>query len=134
MATRSLTKVFDQNTEVFTLYRHWDGYPACHGMELATFLDGMTIGNGKGRDGNSKYCNGIGCFSEKLVSFFKKVEDSGDFYLYPAGTNNIGEEYTYNIIVNDNNQIGVNVVSYGMGIFSGTIVEFKEFCEKHLTQ
>jgi len=39
--------------------------------------------------------NGMECLAAQAVSYFKK--EIGEFYLYPAGTRNVGEEFIYYI-------------------------------------
>lgn len=93
MSTPALTVVLDEEgNDIMVLYRHWDGYPEAHGQELKDFLFGRKIVNGI-MDDKSKDFNGINCLAASLVAYFKK--DIGDFYLYPAGTRDMGEEYIY---------------------------------------
>jgi len=96
MGTRSLTVVQENGKDICVLYRQYDGYPEGHGMELCKFLEGMTITNGIG---GSNTANGMGCLAAQIVANFK--QDIGQFYLYPSGTRNVGEEYIY--IIQDKN-------------------------------
>lgn len=82
MSTRSLTILMDGNTEIAVLYRHWDGHPESHGAELATFLSKASA-------------NGANCLAAQVVAHFK-IEPK-NFYLYPAGTRRLGEEYRYTV-------------------------------------
>jgi hypothetical protein len=46
MGTRCMTRVFQGDEEVVSIYRHWDGYPDCHGKNLAALLADKTCVNG----------------------------------------------------------------------------------------
>lgn len=49
MGTRSLTFVYDEDGEkIVNMYRQMDGYPSGHGLELAEFLEPITMVNGIG--------------------------------------------------------------------------------------
>ena len=93
MGTRCLTVLHDEDDkEIAVLYRQFDGYPEVHGEQLRAFLAGKRITNGiTGTKDNS--FNGMKCLAAGVVAHFK--DDVGGFYLFPAGTRNIGEEYSY---------------------------------------
>ena len=94
MGTRSLTRINNKNNqEICVLYRQMDGYPSGHGKELAAFLEGFTIVNGYNPDMKGKVANGATCLAAQIIAHFKT--GVWDFYLYPAGTYGIGEEYIY---------------------------------------
>ena len=95
MGTRSLTRVHSEyGGVVLCMYRQYDGYPSGHGKELAEFLAPIAMVNGLGaRD--ARVANGMGCLAAQLVAHFKK--QPGDFYLYPADANDVGEEYVYDV-------------------------------------
>ena len=97
MGTRSLTVFFDnfKDTEIVVLYRQFDGYPSGHGLELAEFLDDMLIVNGMTCGQPSKIANGMGCLAAQAVAYFKK--GPGEFYLHPAGSRELWEEYIYEV-------------------------------------
>lgn len=97
MGTRCLT-VFknEEGTEIAVLYRQMDGYPEGHGQELADFLADKALVNGIGGDTTKATAfNGMPCLAASVVAHFK--DDIGSFYLYPAGTRDIGEEYIYTV-------------------------------------
>jgi hypothetical protein len=96
VGTRSLT-VFEgeDGTEICVLYRQMDGYPTVHGAALKEFLDGFHIQNGYSFPKPQRAANGMGCLAAQAVAYFK--EGIGDFYLYPAGTRDCGEEYIYTV-------------------------------------
>lgn len=100
MGTRSLTVIQeDSGKEIAVLYRQYDGHPDCHGQHLKDFLYGFTIVNGMGFDDPPKIANGMNCLAAQIVAHFKK--QPGNFYLYPAGVRDCGEEYVYTIYTKD---------------------------------
>lgn len=103
MGTRSLTTFIDEFTgkEIVVLYGQMDGYPSGHGRELFRVFGNHRIGNGipLGSRGDMDFANGMSCFSAQVVAHFK--EDVGCFYLYPAGTRGLGEEYIYTFYLKD---------------------------------
>jgi hypothetical protein len=94
MGTRSLTIMAGRDAEIAVLYRHWDGYIEGHGRELAEFLAGFRVANGYGRP-DVKLANGMDCLAAQIVARFKA--GTGDFYLQPAGTRRVGEDFRYHV-------------------------------------
>jgi hypothetical protein len=96
MSTRSLTHIHEgkSKTPLLTFYRQCDGYPEGIGQELAEFLNGFTVVNGLGGQ-PGKIANGAGCLAAQLIKEFKG--GPGGVYIYPAGSKNCGEDYTYRI-------------------------------------
>lgn len=125
MGTRCLTVVQDTR-EIAVMYRQYDGYIDGHGHELAKFLSGFTIVNGIERE-KTKIANGAECLAAQIVSHFKK--EAGQFYLYPAGTRDAGEEYIYFVTAIEDKPINIKVASFGKEIFSGTPEELALFKE-----
>lgn len=96
MGTRCLTVFKDDTREIAVMYRQSDGYPDGHGKELWDFLRGKAIVNGiSGKDNVRTAFNGMGCLTASVVAHFK--EDIGGFYLYPANTRDMGEDYIYTV-------------------------------------
>lgn len=96
MGTRSLTIVEEVGgAEICVLYRQYDGYPAGHGAELKSFLEGLQIVNGLGLGDQKRMANGMDCLAAQLIAHFKT--EPGGFYLYPAGSRDCGEEYIYTV-------------------------------------
>ena len=95
MGTRCLT-VFQENNgkEIVVMYRQFDGYPEAHGKELVEFLKGRVLVDGFSGE-ECRDFNGMGCLAAQAVKHFKG--GVGGFYLYAAGTRDVGEEYTYTI-------------------------------------
>jgi len=97
MGTRALTTTYDNSGhEIMVMYRQFDGYPEGLGKELIKFCNGYKIVNGYTKeDEKGKVANGMGCFTAQLIKHFK--EGIGGVYIYPAETQDIGEEYIYEI-------------------------------------
>jgi hypothetical protein len=92
MATRSLTKILNNNQLVLTYTKHWDGYPEGYGKDLATFLQAFKGVNGLNSDQPKKVYNGIGCLAAQIVAHFK--DGPGDIYIEP------GSDYEFCYTVN----------------------------------
>jgi hypothetical protein len=140
MGTRSITVVKsrwhpeDEYTVNATIYRHWDGYPAQHGADLARFLLAAQIGNGRPTDAPSEYCNGAGELASHLVAYL--VADDHNPSLAPPGTT-MGQEWEYHVIVDESKMALLVKVyngpmtAFGLGgeectdeVFSGTVPEY----------
>ena len=131
MGTRSLTIITDGTKEIAVMYRQHDGYPDGHGAELARFLDGMRIVNGLGPDDCDKVANGAACLAAQIVGAFKT--GPGNLYLYPAGTRDVWEDYTYSVIAiaprnGAPGSLAVRVESDGKDLFSGDVASFQTWC------
>lgn len=133
MGTRSLTRVFDGDTEICCLYRQFDGYKSAHGQELAEFLLSRPFVNGIGT--SRAVFNGMGCFAAQLIGALKQGE-AGRIYLYPVGSTDVGEEYVYEVRGGIDREHGccplpvtVACIAYGKKDFDGTPEEFKAWCE-----
>lgn len=94
MGTRSLTRVIEDRKTLVCMYRQMDGYPSGHGQELAEFLHGIQMVNGIGKE-KPRIANGYSCLAAQLVAHFKT--EPGSIYLYPADTEDAGQEYEYEI-------------------------------------
>lgn len=107
MGTRSLTVFVESDRiaegkvikgqEIAVLYRQYDGYyKDGHGQELVNFLKGKKITNGIGMGATKENAfNGMNCLTAAVIAHFK--DDIGGFYLYPAGTREISEEFIYTV-------------------------------------
>ncbi len=135
MGTRSLTKFYDTcsstRTPIVTVYRHMDGYPSGHGLELAKFLKSKRIVNGLGNDDN--VANGTGCLAAQFIKEFK--DGPGGIYIMLPGDH--GQEYEYRVFVDESDfSVGcVTVKVYSCYnknklLFSGSVVEFETFCNQ----
>ena len=113
MATRSLTRVIKRqdglsfaeghmhpNKAYVNMYRHYDGHPKTHGIELAEFLRDIRVVNGLGSKNkwtkHAIIANGCGCLAAFMVAHFKK--ESGQIYLYECNDDQDGwQDYTYTV-------------------------------------
>lgn len=92
MGTRALTIFTDEGDgkggeEIAVLYNQYDGYPSGHGKILKEILQGP-----------SNTFNGMADLAVRTVAKLKiemGVNKPGNYYLYPAGTRNVGEEFRY---------------------------------------
>ena len=108
MGTRSLTRVIPRQEGIaydkghehgedawVTMYRHYDGDPAWHGLELAHYLKDFKIINGVGSGAKlGIHANGTGCLAAQMIKSFKT--EVGDIYLrhHEGGGD---EDYIYTI-------------------------------------
>lgn len=132
MGTRSLTRVFEGDTEFTCMYRQYDGYPSGHGAELAEFLNGTKIINKISfGDRKTRVFNGTGCLAAQLVAHFKT--EPGGIYLYPPKTRDCWEEFEYHVVVSGPGEEVLIKVYEVSGkkktlMFSGTPKELMSFC------
>lgn len=119
MSTRSITIFEDERgEEIACLYRHHDGYPEGHGVELLKAIgSSASVGNGIGLNAGPSYYNGMSDLAVRVITKLKNLnggpKDPGGFYLYPAGTTNVGEEYRYRVTLGDDGVPVVRVSGYG---------------------
>ena len=153
MGTRSLTVIKDdQDKEILTLYRQFDGYPTGHGAELKKFLSKSEITNGFGVRDNKRVFNGLDDLAVRLITFLKNDqarqerrakggtpkprwgEDTiGNLYLCLPGTRGAGEEWLYTITLIDNKiNLGVEHLYGSKVCYSGSVEKFSpaEFQKK----
>ncbi len=128
MSTRCITVICDDKDEkIAVLYRHGDGYPEVHGVELAKFLSTRILCSGLGGkiiDGK-QWANGMNCLAAQIVAHFKDAP--GGFYLYPAGTQNIDEMYSYAVSrKGPGRDINICILERNSVIFNGTPEELLE--------
>ena len=112
MGTRSLTRVFEDDQELVTIYRQFDGYPEGHGQDLADFLKDRSIVNGIPVSYKGKISNGGRDLAAQLVSFLKKDHEVGGIYI-EAGKEPIVE------------------LGGDTSIFRGTAKEFINWIKEH---
>ena len=100
MATRSLIRFakreegvsFSEHPEKIEVqvYKHYDGYPSGHPVDLAKFLNKFVIVNGIGMD-THQVANRLGCLAAQYVAAFK--EQPGDIYIENPETEHFDIEY-----------------------------------------
>lgn len=96
MGTRSLTHIYEKaNSEkpFVTIYRQFDGYPSGMGEDIKKALGEKTLVNGYSDPRTET--NGMPCAAAMLIAAIK--EGCGNVYLYPAGTEDCGEDYVYRL-------------------------------------
>lgn len=119
MGTRCLTILPERDGgETAVLYRQFDGYPEGHGVELAEFLSGFTTVDGISDVRGPRVANGPECLSAQVIAHFKI--EAGNFYLYPAGTRNLGEEYLYFIGYETGKEPTITIFDRQKEIYSGS--------------
>lgn len=99
MGTRSLTIMMDGDTEIAVLYRQFDGYPTGAGADIKRILGNRSTVNGYS---SSNQINGAGCMAVQLIATLKAAgrdgtNSPGGYHLYPAGTRDCGQDYTYTL-------------------------------------
>lgn len=98
MGTRSVTRVFEGDTEVCTIYRHWDGYPEGHGAWLIEALEGKTAVNGwcsAATKPKQDLLNGAGRAAGYLIA--KLYNDGHNPDVLPTGTKDADQDYEYHV-------------------------------------
>ena len=104
------------------VYKHYDGYPSGHPVDLAKFLDGFSIVNGLGQN-THKVSNGLGCLAAQYVAAFK--EGPGDIYIENPDTQHTDIEYITYVWGDDGKSIWMSIfdVYDEECIFVGTPLE-----------
>ena len=134
MGTRSLTRViprqeglsFNKGHEkgelaYVNMYRHFDGYPEGHGLDLAHYLKDIKIINGVSEDaGLGTHANGAGCLAAQMVKHFK--EGPGYINLYPTDNDYGWMDYVYTIFPKEGENCFISIyqVYKDKCIFVGT--------------
>jgi hypothetical protein len=115
MGTRSLTRIIPRQDGLsfneghkkidmayVNMYRHLDGYPEGHGLDLAEFLKDVEMVNGIPLTNSKTKCmaNGSGCLAAQMVKHFK--DEVGDIYLHPHNDDLGWEDYIYTVYPKEN--------------------------------
>ena len=116
MATRSLVRFarreegvsFSEHPErvEVQIYKHYDGYPQGHPVDLAKFLNGFKVVNGLGMD-THRTANGLGCLAAQYVAAFKG--DAGDIYIENPDEEHGDIEYITYVWGTDNKDIWMSI-------------------------
>ena len=101
MSTRSLVRFatreegvsFSEHPErvEVQVYKHYDGYPEGHPVNLARFLNEFEIVNGIPFEDDSRVANGLGCLAAQYIAAFKMKP--GDIYVENPDTQHGDIEY-----------------------------------------
>ena len=116
MATRSLVRFakredgvsFSEHPEKVKvqIYKHYDGYPQGHPLEIAKWLIDFKIVNGLGgRD--IRVANGLGCLAAQYVAAFKM--EAGDLYIEPRNSLHMDIEYITYVWGTENKDIWMSI-------------------------
>lgn len=141
MGTRSLTTFIERYTDektgkkkdikIVTMYRQMDGYPSGMGKDLANFLSSGKMVNGISLQEENIVFNGMGCLAAQAIAYFK--DGPGGYYLHRGGTTNCGEQYRYEVIVDEENPKEIILRCYDVygkkWIYEGTPQGFIEKSE-----
>ena len=116
MSTRSLVRFATREEGVsfsehpkrveVQVYKHFDGYPSGHPVELAEFLSEFKIVNGLGQDTN-KVANGLTCLATQYIAAFKMVP--GDLYVENPDTQHGDIEYITYVWGTENKDIWMSI-------------------------
>lgn len=101
MGTRALINVrkADKASTIFTtIYHHADGYPEYLGEKIKEVLGSRELVNGVSDP--ERQVNGMGCAAAMLVGALKDGE-CGGVYIYAPGTNDVWEDYVYDLYAGD---------------------------------
>ena len=88
------------------VYKHYDGYPEGHPLELAKFLKDFKIVNGLGQDTYRK-ATGLTCLATQYIAAFKM--GPGDLYVENPDTNHGDIEYTTYVWGDDGKSIYMSI-------------------------
>lgn len=123
MSTPCLTILRDgDNKDIAVLYRHWDGYPSGHGVQLRDFLKNIKLTDGIGGDPKmGEAANGWHCLAAQIVEHFKS--EVGQIYLYAPGAGDLGEDYVY-VVKPGPSGIHLEVQDYDRILYNGPLGDF----------
>jgi hypothetical protein len=133
MGTRSTIKFYESFGKdeqgkpkvrpVACIYQQYDGYPSGVGMELAEFLNSMTVVNGFGmNEKKGTHANGMGCLAAQFIAEFKT--GIGGFYMTNPDDS---QEYNYEVYLNEKGLYMVCDAEYSDDKpFEGTPEKFME--------
>ena len=131
MGTRSTTQVRHNAEPLLTFYRHFDGYPSGHGLDMLPMLERTNLKEAA----TSPYiqCNGAGNFAAMLLASIVPKDRKGtilshNIYLVPHQEH--GEhEYTYTIdFCDDELEPLIKVQGHGLDLVGLTVEEFSQLC------
>lgn len=84
MGTRSTISFYENEKHMVSIYQQFDGYLACVGRELYTFLNSKQLVNGiTSRHDRTKIANGSGCLAAQFIASLKS--EPGNVYIEQSG-------------------------------------------------
>ena len=117
MSTRSLVRFatreegvsFSEHPErvEVQVYKHYDGYPEGHPVNLARFLNKFEIVNGIPFEDDSRVANGLGCLAAQYIAAFKMKP--GDLYVENPDTEHGDIEYITYVWGTENKDIWMSI-------------------------
>ena len=117
MSTRSLVRFatreegvsFSEHPErvEVQVYKHYDGYPEGHPVNLARFLNEFEIVNGIPFEDDSRVANGLGCLAAQYIAAFKMKP--GDIYVENPDTQHMDIEYITYVWGTENKDIWMSI-------------------------
>ena len=120
MATRSLVRFakrevgvsFSEHPEKIEVqvYKHYDGYPEGHPLDLAKFLNRFRIVNGLTNNSN-EVANGLDCLAAQYIAAFK--QGPGDLYVESPGDEHMDIEYITYVWGDYNKGIWMSIFKVG---------------------
>lgn len=131
MGLRSITHIHQMHelgseNVVCSFYRHWNGNPACHGNDLASWLRGKRLVEGKGADFViGRDFNRAGTMAVPLMMYIQAIE-SCEIVQYNS---DLFQEYEYRITFDNQFHIECLNVATGKSLkmpahgFDGKMVE-----------
>jgi hypothetical protein len=98
MGTRALVHVHKADKDsviIATIYRQFDGYLDGLGQDIKD-AGCFKICNGIRDEVAGQAANGMGCYAAQLIASLKDGS-IGNVYLYPPGSKDVWEEFTYHL-------------------------------------
>ena len=95
MGTRSIVRVFEDDAELLTVYRHYEGYPSCMGAAVKRLFGKIRVVNGGRGDDGPDMVNGAGRVAAHVVTALDKLGVGPS--ILPTGCQDAGQEYEYHV-------------------------------------
>lgn len=111
MSTRSRTKVMVNNEVILNLYRHTDGYPAGHGVQLLDFLESTFISSElvQPKPAKLRVGNGNELAAELILFLGKAGSLPPSLAIMPLNLKEMGQAYEYLVYVDEDSRFWVTV-------------------------
>lgn len=129
MGTRSTIHFQEDGKTICSIYQQYGGYPNGVGLQLADFLNGITIVNGINPDKGGRLANGVGCLAAQFIADHKR--DAGGLYI-----TNESDRQEYDYFVNYKTKGDGFLFEYEdepeitCGPFVGNRKQFLEWCKE----
>lgn len=117
--------------EIVVMYRHYDGYPKCHGKALAFFLKALYEMDNIVFSENRRIISGMEYLAPHYIAALTSSHFRKDVHLYPPWTRGLGEEYIYVVSLDSDDTPVITLYEKDTKkknkIFSGTTYAFIEW-------